>query len=67
MATFLAVINFLNTLLDLGKKIAKIATDGAVTAWVNDLHSSIDQLEKAKSLEEKVNAARRLSDLTRRI
>jgi len=63
----MAVIDLLNKLIDLGKQIAKVAKDGAVVAWVNDLHSSIDQLEKAKSLEEKVNAARRLSDLTRRI
>lgn len=67
MATILAIVEFLNKIMDLGGKLAKVATDGAISAWVNDLHSSIDQLEKAKTLEEKVNAARRLSDLTRRL
>lgn len=61
------MIELLNKVVDLGRQFAKMAKDGAVLAWVNDLHSTIDQLDKAKSLEEKVNAARRLSDLTRRI
>lgn len=67
MATFLAVIELIRKIIDLGEKLGRVVKDGAVSAWVNDLHSTIDSLEKAKTLEEKVNAARRLSDLTRRI
>ena len=67
MATFQAIVTFFTTLIKLGDKLTKIVQDEQLNSWMKDLESTIDTLEKSESLKDKVAAAKRLSDLVRRL
>lgn len=65
MATLTAIFEFINKLLDIGKIIANLAKDNDTKNWINDLSDATDKLASAKTITEKLDAARRLSNLTR--
>ena len=68
MAAFLAFLKAVPAVIDLINKISKLIQENNYQAWQNDLDSTIDLLEKKdSSLQDKVEAAKRLADLTRRL
>lgn len=65
-----AIKAFLITLpkiLDLFARLGKQMSDQAFQSWLTDLDTTTQQLENAKTLKERVDAAKRLSELVRRM
>lgn len=48
-------------------KLAEFVKTNNLNNWLGDLSVTIDELGKAKTIEEKRNAAKKLSDLTGRL
>jgi len=67
LAAITAIVELVILLIKMGQSLAKIAKDQELISWMRDLEASIDSLEKSQSLKEKVNAAKSLTDLVRRI
>ena len=65
MTTITAIFEFLNQLLGIGRVIAKMAQDAETRNWLNSLSEATDKLASAKTIQEKLDAARKLSDITR--
>lgn len=67
IATISGVIKLLNTLVDVFKKLAKISAEKELNEWLENLDSTLKKVESAQSLQERVNAAKALADLVRRM
>jgi len=70
MATFqgiLTIIRLIPQLIALIGKFSEYVKKSKLEAWLSDLDQTIDHLEKAKTSQEKIDAAKRLADLTRRL
>lgn len=74
MSSFLAalqalpeLIALMNRLCDAVLRLVAIAKDYELQKWIADLEESIDQLEKAQTAEEKLNAAKALANSIRNL
>lgn len=64
-----AIKAFLITLpkvLDVFSRLSKMMADKSFQDWLTELDSTTQNLENAKTTQERVDAAKRLSDLIRR-
>jgi hypothetical protein len=60
-------VKFLNRLVDVFDQLKKAAAEKELNDWLTELDGTLAIVEKAKSLEERVNAAKKLADLVRRL
>lgn len=60
-------VKFLNRLGDAADQIQKIIKEQNLNQFLEDLDKTILQVENAKSLQERVDAAKALSNLVRRL
>lgn len=60
-------IKFINRLADAAEKIQKVIKEQNLNQFLEDLDKTIHQVENAKSLQERVDAAKALSNLVRRL
>lgn len=61
------LLEFVSTLIRVGEKVYKLVENEKAKQWLVDLDSTLDQINGSKSLREKIEAAKRLGDLLRRI
>jgi molecular chaperone GrpE (heat shock protein) len=70
LALLQALPEFLKLMNMLGNAISRLnayAKENNIQQWILDLEHSIDQLEQAKTPDEKISAAKRLLDSVRNI
>lgn len=60
-------IKFINRVADGFEQIKKIAKEKELQDFLQDLDSTLGQVDKAQSLRERIDAAKKLSDLVRRL
>ena len=63
----LALLRVVPAILGAIEKLAEFVKTNNLNNWLGDLSVTIDELGKAKTIEEKRNAAKKLSDLTGRL
>lgn len=61
------IIKVLPDVVGLIKRLAFITQERAFTDWVKELDDTVKSLETAQSLQDRIAAARKLTDLTRRL
>lgn len=66
-AAIVAGIQILFKLLELMRDLGALAQKKQFTDWLDDLTLTVKEMDEADDLRKKLNAARKLSDLTRRI
>ncbi len=66
-AAIIAFLTSLPKLLDLFAELGKTMAEKEFQNWMDDLSATTEKLKNAQSLSERVDAARRLSDLTSRL
>lgn len=70
MAWLSAVLGFFEALpkiIGLCERLVGVMKDKQVQAWMSDLENTIDKTEKAKTIEEKRDAAKSIVNIIRRI
>ncbi len=61
------LFKLLNRLGDVVDRFMKWSQQNNLNGWINDLEASIDQLEKADTVEKKLEAAKSLADAIRKL
>lgn len=62
-----ALISLIGRLADLFNRLLKWSHENGVEAWITNLEASIDKLERAKTAEEKLDAAQSLVSSIRNV
>lgn len=62
--SIMAVLEAIPKLIDLVDRISKQISADQYRGWISEVDKATAELEKATSLKEKVDAAKRLRDLT---
>ncbi len=59
------IMKFANSLLSAVDGLAKMAKDQQVNSWLDSLNKATADLKNAETLRERIDAAKRLNDLSR--
>lgn len=60
-------VKFLNTLASVFTQLKAAAAEKELNDWLNDLDSTLKTVGSAASLEDKINAAKKLADLVKHL